>query len=388
MTRTGLDILCEQKLALLKDRSFGLLVHPASVNKDLKHILALLIDSGHPPLRLFGPQHGIRGETQDNMIEWQGFQDPDTGIEICSLYGTHRKPVPEMLAGLDMLVVDLQDVGARYYTFIWTLLLCMQACAENHIKVLVLDRPNPIGCNRKEGPLLDMAFASFVGMAPIPVRHGMTIGELARFFNTKQNIGCELDVIPMNGYHRNMFFEDTGLPWVPPSPNMPTVDTAMVYPGFCLLEATNLSEGRGTTRPFEIFGAPFICPGKLTERLNRLNLPGVFFRPMHFKPCFQKWAGNLCGGAQIHVTDRHTFEPLFCAVSVLSMIHTLYPDDIEWNEPPYEYEEDKMPVDILYGSPALRKGIDSGACARDIAASWRAENDSFRTESAESGLYE
>ncbi len=388
MTRTGLDILCEQKFDLLKNKSFGLLVHPASVNNRIQHAFELMASRDIRPLRLFGPQHGIRGETQDNMIEWQGFQDPETGIEVCSLYGTHRKPIPEMLVDLDLFVVDLQDVGARYYTFIWTLLLCMQACAENHVTVLVLDRPNPIGCRTQEGPVLDMEFSSFVGMAPVPVRHAMTIGELACFFNTKLNIGCELEVVTMTGYTRDMFFEDTELPWVLPSPNMPTVDTAIVYPGFCLLEATNLSEGRGTTRPFEIFGAPFIRPGELTECLNQSTLPGVIFRPMHFEPCFQKWAGTVCGGAQLHVTDRRSFNPLFTAVTVLSEVHRLYPDAFQWKEPPYEYEEKKMPVDILYGNPHLRHAINSGACVRDIAASWHAECQSFHNESAEYRFYE
>ena len=368
MVKTGLDILPEQDFAPLTNKNIGLLVHPASVNRRLEHAIRIFTENRVRIQRLFGPQHGILGQTQDNMIEWQGFRDPATGTDICSLYGEHRKPLPEMLEGIDTFVIDLQDVGARYYTFVWTMLLCMEACAENNVTVLVLDRPNPIGCSTVEGPLLDPEYSSFVGMAPIPIRHGMTCGELAAYANAALKIHCDLEVIRMQGFSRCMHFEDTELPWVMPSPNMPTVDTAFVYPGFCLLEGTNISEGRGTTRPFEIFGAPFIRARDLAEKLGGCNLPGARSRPMHFDPAFQKWSGRLCGGIQVHVTDRKVFRPVRTAVTVLSLIRNMYPDDFAWKQPPYEYEFEKMPIDILAGGPDLRKGIDAGEDPLELAA--------------------
>ncbi|MBU1674234.1 DUF1343 domain-containing protein, partial [bacterium] len=321
---------------------------------------------------LFGPQHGLRGETQDNMVEWDGFHDPVTGLPVYSLYGEHRKPTAAMLRGIDTLVVDLQDIGARYYTFVWTLLHCLEACAEQGKRVVVLDRPNPLGGDR-EGNVLDMRWRSFVGLAPIPMRHGLTIGEMALCFRDLYDLLVELEVVRMEGWRPGMLFDETGLPWVMPSPNMPTLDTALVYPGMCLLEGTELSEGRGTTRPFEICGAPYVDPARLAAAMADHGLPGCAFRPLHFEPAFQKHAGRLCGGVQIHVFDRDSFLPVQTAIALLAAVRALWPRDFAWRQPPYEYEYERLPIDILAGGPDLREAIDAGADHLSITRHWDAD---------------
>ncbi len=347
----------------LRGKRLGALLHPASVDADLHHTLETLRRFDGKLFRLsalFGPQHGILGHTQDNMIEWDGFTDPELGIPVYSLYGKTRKPTAEMLSHIDALFVDMQDVGARYYTFIWTLFLCMEACEEAKIPVIVLDRPNPIG-NAVEGHELDLNYKSFVGLWKLPVRHGKTIGELARLFRSECFPNSELHVMEMDGYRPGMWFDETGLPWVMPSPNMPTLDTATVYPGMCLFEATNVSEGRGTTRPFELFGAPFIDAKKLCRYLNGLKLPGVYFRENYFLPTFHKGAGQICGGAQIHVIDRNAFKPFDTAIRILRYLFHEYPKAFAWKAPPYEYEYEKLPIDILLGSGTFRKDfIENG----------------------------
>jgi len=340
MVLTGLDRLEKAWPKELKDLCVGLLAHPASVNRKLEHSLNVFLKSKKFQLKaLFGPQHGIRGETQDNMVEWEGFLDAQTGLPVYSLYGHKRKPETEMLKDIDVLAIDLQDVGSRYYTFIWTMELCMQACLECNKSVIVLDRPNPLGGLAIEGAVLDMSYASFVGQRPLPIRHGMTAGEIANYFKNEFYPSLNLHVIKMQGWKRNMWFDQTKLPWVMPSPNMPTLDTAIVYPGMCLLEGTNLSEGRGTTRPFEIFGAPFIEPDILIKRLREFKLSGVVFRPMSFLPTFQKHAGKLCGGAQIHVIDRNKFKPFKTGAAILKAVRNLYPEQFRWKEPPYESKQ-------------------------------------------------
>ena len=347
-----LDRLDQYWPKTLKKAKIGAVLHPASVSSSLLHSADVLKSHDGDLFQLkalFGPQHGYLGQTQDNMIEWSGFQHPLWNIPVYSLYGEHREPSPEMLHGLDALVVDLQDVGARYYTFIWTMYLCMRACERAGIALVVFDRPNPIG-NAVEGPLLDPNYTSFVGLHPIPVRHGKTIGELARQFQTEAFPQCDLHVLPMEGWRPEVYFEETGLPWVLPSPNMPTVDTAVVYPGMCLFEATNVSEGRGTSRPFEIFGAPWIDARAMCSDLNRAQLPGVFFREAYFQPTFHKFSGQICHGAQMHVLDRQTFLPFLTSVTVLQHLRKTYPDAFRWKEPPYEYELNKLPIEILIGS--------------------------------------
>ncbi len=384
--KSGLDVLREESFKRLQGQRIGLLAHPASVDANLAHASDLFLAAGLNVVRLFGPQHGVRGQTQDNMVEWRSFTDPQSGLECCSLYGEHRKPTAEMLAGLDVLVIDLQDVGARYYTFNWTTLLCMEACAEEGVKVTLLDRPNPVNASDREGPVLDMGYRSFVGMAPIPARHGLTSGELAAFCNVKT--GADLEVVPMAGYRRGMWFDETGLLWVLPSPNMPTLEAATVYPGMCLLEGTGLSEGRGTTRPFETFGAPFVDPKRLLGRLKDFNLPGARFRPLYFEPTFQKHAGVLCGGAQIHVLERERFKPVLTAVAILGAVRELWPEQFSWKQPPYEYETEKLPVDILAGSDRLRLDIEAGKDPREIAAGWDAEVSAFSKLVADSLRYD
>jgi len=386
--RTGLDRFQKAFPRALEGARTGLLVHPASVNRSLEHASTVLHRSNKIRLvALFGPQHGLLGQTQDNMVEWEGFTDSSTGLPAHSLYGEVRMPKQEWLRDLDLFIVDLQDVGSRWYTFIWTMALCMEACAEMGIKILVLDRPNPIGGRLLEGYVLDLAYTSFVGLYPLPVRHGMTPAELALYLRAFFIPTAEVEVIRMRGWRRSSWFQNTGLPWVMPSPNMPSHDTAMVYPGMCLLEATNLSEGRGTTRPFEVFGAPFLDGPKLVKRLSEDRLPGVAFRPLSFQPTFQKWAGLLCHGAQIHVTDRKAFRPFLTGVAVLKAVLDLWPGHFQWKQPPYEYEYEKMPIDILAGNSLLRLRLEEGASLRVMEEEWLAQLPSFMKIRKEFLLY-
>ncbi len=374
----GLDSYERKWPGSLKGSHAGLLVHPASLNKKFQDTVSLFLNSSKFTLKaLFGPQHGIRGETQDNMVEWEGYRDKKTGLPAFSLYGAMRKPDPAMLKDIDVMVIDLQDAGSRYYTFIWTMELCMQACAEMKKSVVILDRPNPIGGHKAEGAVLDQQFSSFVGLRPLPIRHGMTTGEIGQYLRHEFYPALDFHVISMKGWKRKMWFDETGLPWVMPSPNMPTLETATVYPGMCLLEGTQISEGRGTTRPFEIFGAPFVDPDLLVSRLKEYSLPGVIFRPVYFQPTFQKHAGKLCGGAQIHITNRERFRPFKTGVAVLKAIHDLYPEQFAWKQPPYEYEYEKLPIDILAGSDRLRLDIESSVPLDHMEEWWHEECKAF-----------
>lgn len=386
--KIGLEILLESKLDLLQGGRVGLIVNPASINSRFEHAADLFHQ--HPRINLtalFGPQHGIRGETQDNMIEWQTFRDKQTRLPAYSLYGENRKPTADMLADVDVLVFDIQDVGTRVYTFIYTMALAMETAREFGKRFIVLDRPNPINGIQMEGNILEPAFQSFVGMFPIPMRHGMTVGELALLFNREFGIGCELDVVKMKGWSREIWHEATELPWVMPSPNIPTVDTAAVYPGSVMIEGTNVSEGRGTTRPFEIIGAEFIGPYELVDELKKDTLPGVVFRPLHFEPTFHKFAGELCGGVHIHVIDRSLFKPVVTGVAIISAIRRLYPDRFEWKQPPYEYVYDKLPFDVINGSSRLREQIEKGTPPVEIEASWKEDLNEFANRRARSLLY-
>lgn len=357
---------------LLEGLRVGLISNPASINSRFEHTADLFHQHDRINLvALFGPQHGIHAETQDDMIEWQSFRDGRTGLPVYSLYGETRKPHPEMLADLDVLVFDVQDVGTRVYTFIYTMALAMEAARECGKRFIVLDRPNPINGIHTEGNIHEPEYSSFVGMFPIPMRHGMTVGEMARMFNDEFGIACDLEVVNMEGWRREMWFEDTGLPWVLPSPNIPTVDTAAVYPGGVMIEGVNISEGRGTARPFEIIGAPFIQAYDLIEELKKDKLPGAIFRPLHFQPTFHKFAGQTCGGVQIHVTSRDEFKPVITGVAIIGAIRRLCPNDFEWKQPPYEYVYDKLPFDVIAGSKTMREQIEAGAGASDIEAGWK-----------------
>jgi uncharacterized protein YbbC (DUF1343 family) len=376
MVRLGSDrLLTSQRL---KGARVGLVCNHASLDRGFLHIVDRLASSEHCTLAaIFGPQHGFRSDVQDNMIETPHVDDPGRRVPIYSLYSETREPTSAMLNGIDVLVIDLQDIGARIYTYIYTMANCLRACARHGVPVIVCDRPNPIG-GEVEGALLVPGFESFVGQFPIPMRHGMTIGELARLFNEHFGIGASLEVVTMEGWQRDMYADATGLPWVMPSPNMPTLDTAIVYPGTVLFEGILISEGRGTTRPFELVGAPWIDAERFARHMNGLDLPGVYFRPAVFEPTFQKHAKQACGGCQIHVTARHLFRPVLVGVALAGGFHAVDPSRFAWRQPPYEYEHDKMPIDILAGSDTLRGQVEANVPAVDIAASWREDEDEFR----------
>jgi len=379
---TGLDVLCGERLALCRGRRVGVLCHPASVAADLTHIVDRLLEVGVRPVRLFGPEHGVRGEAQD-MIGVDGETDRRTGIPVSSLYGgsfDSLAPPAEALAEIDVLVIDLQDVGSRYYTYVWTMALAMDAAARAGVAVVVLDRPNPLGGVAVEsGPILP-GYESFVGLGAVAVRHGMTAGEIAlavragmgwgRLARFSTPLDCELTVVTMKGWRRSTDFDDTGLPWVMPSPNMPTLDTAFVYPGLCLIEGTNMSEGRGTTRPFEIVGAPYLDGYRLADALERRALPGVRFRPLSFRPMFHKFAGRSCGGVQLHVTDRATFRPYRTGVALLHAAREQAPGAFAWRTEPYEFVAHPPAIDLLTGSDAVRTAIDAGRSFDDIEAAF------------------
>jgi len=349
----------------------GILANPASIDHSFTLIVDQLSRSTTCKLAaIFGPQHGYQSNLQDNMIETPHAKDKRRDIPIFSLYSETREPTRDMLSLIDVLVIDLQDVGARIYTFIYTMANCLRAAAAAGVPVIVCDRPNPIGGLAIEGMTLEPGYKSFVGQFRMPMRHGMTVAELARLFNEHHGIGAELEVVTMQGWSREMYFDATELPWVMPSPNMPTLDTAIVYPGTVLLEGTILSEGRGTTRPFELIGAPWLDGEALAARLNGISVRGAHFRAVNFEPTFQKHAQIACGGCQIHVTDREAFKPVKAGVAVIRECYGSAPDAFAWRDPPYEYEHDKMPIDVLAGSPALRQQIEQQMPLDDIAASW------------------
>ena len=373
---------------LLTGSRVGVVSNPASVDGAFRHVVdRIAAQPGVTLAALFGPQHGFHADVQDNMVETAHARHPRLGAPIYSLYSDTREPTAEMLDGLDLLVIDLQDVGTRVYTYVYTMANCLRAARRCGLPVVVCDRPNPVGGEAVEGPVLDPAFASFVGQFPIPLRHGMTVGELARLFNDHFGIGADLRVMPLEGWSRRMYHDEICGPWIIPSPNLPTPDSALVYPGMVLLEGTSLSEGRGTTRPFELFGAPGIDPEALAGALNGVCLPGAHFRPVTFEPTFQKHAGRPCGGCQIHVTDRHTFRPVATGVAVIAACRETLGDRFGWRDPPYEYEHDRMPIDILAGSAALRRDIEAGRTAVAIAAAWDDDVTAFRALRQEFLLY-
>ena len=375
--RLGSDIVLSSNR--LKGARVGVVCNHASIDRGFRHLIdRVATTDGVKLAAIFGPQHGFRSDVQDNMVETPHRDDPRRRVPIYSLYSETREPTSEMLRGIDVLLIDLQDIGARIYTYIYTMANCLKAAARHGVAVIVCDRPNPIGGLAVEGARLRPGWESFVGMYPIPMRHGMTIGELAQLFNKEFDLGASLDVIPMEGWTRSAYADSTGLPWVMPSPNMPTLDTAVVYPGTVLFEGTMLSEGRGTTRPFELVGAPWIDAERFAEAMNGRGLSGVHFRPAGFEPTFQKHAKQPCGGCQIHVIDREAFKPVETGVALIDQFRRSAPARFEWRQPPYEYEHDKMPIDILAGSDTLRKQIESGAPVDEIASSWRDDEEEFR----------
>ena len=377
--KLGVERLLTEKVDLLRGTRVGLVCNQASVDHGFRHAADLFHD--HPDINLttlFGPQHGIRGDVQDNMIETAHAKDRKTGLPIYSLYSETREPTEEMLGDVDVIVVDLQGVGCRIYTFVYTLANCMRAAKKFGKKVIACDRPNPIGGTNVAGTVLDPAFASFVGQFPIPTRSGMTDGELAGMFNTHFGIGSDFECVPMSGWSRELWYDETDAPWVLPSPNMPTVDAATVFPGTVHLEGTQMSEGRGTSRPFELVGAPYIDPDDFADRLNEFELAGVYFRACVFVPTFQKHGGKACGGVQIHVTDRNLFEPVITGVAIVKTACEMYGEKFRWKDPPYEYEYDRNPFDVIAGTSAVRAAIERGDSLSSIEDSWCAPLREFK----------
>lgn len=367
----GLEKALNNASQLFNKERVGLICNQASVDHNFDHAADLFFANDQINLTtLFGPQHGIRGDVQDNMIETGHSIDEITGLPIYSLYSETREPSEEMLQGIDSLVFDLQDVGCRVYTFIYTMANAMIACAKFKKKFYVLDRPNPIGGIKVEGNVLEPGHESFVGQYPIPMRHGLTTGELAKLFNDKFGINCDLTVVSMDGWKREYYYDETDCPWVLPSPNMPTVETAVVFSGTVYFEGTQVSEGRGTTKPFEMIGAPYINSKQLSDVMNQFKLDGVKFRDINFLPTFQKHSNNNCGGVFVHVTDRESFEPVITGIVLVKTIYDLYKDEFKWKVPPYEYVHDRNPFDVISGTLKTREQIETGASIKNIQQSW------------------
>ncbi len=385
---TGLENICQSPPAFLQQQRLGLLSNPASVNSSFYHAKDL-IDHFFPGqlTTLFSPQHGFYADKQDNMIESDDTVDHAAKRPIYSLYGNTRKPTAAMMENIDILLVDLQDVGTRVYTFIYTLSYCMEAAKEFGKKVIILDRPNPIGGVEIEGNILEPEIASFVGRYPIPMRHGLTIGELARLFNGHFDIGCDLSIIPMTGWRRDMDFSTTQLPWVLPSPNLPTANSAAVYPGQVIWEATNISEGRGTGLPFEMMGAPYLDSEILISKLESDFTQGTSLRPVTFEPTSNKWQGETCHGFQIHVTDSQEYRPYRLSLRLLQLIMALYPNDFAYKPPPYEYEFEKAPIDLILGSKKIRKAIEAQTPIADLEKSWQPQLEQYKKISRKFHLY-
>ncbi len=386
--QTGLDRFQKSPPAWLAGCRLGLLSNAASVDRSFRHVRHILAQ--HYPgqlAALFSPQHGFHAEKQDNMIESADGVDPQSGVPVFSLYGQIRKPGREMFDPIDALIVDLQDVGTRVYTFVYTLSHCMETARQFNKKVVVLDRPNPVNGISVEGNCLAEDCVSFVGRYPIPMRHGLTIGELALMFNRHFGIECDLEIIPMKNWRRRMFFQDTGLAWIPPSPNLPTPASAVVYPGQVLWEGTNVSEGRGTTQPFELFGAPFIDSLRLNNTLDRSARAGVYLRPTIFEPTANKWREQSCNGFQLHITDPLRFRPYYTALCLLQSVIRHHGEQFEWKSPPYEYEYDKQPIDLIIGDRKVRRRLESLEPPEELAASWQDALDEFVGISSEFHLY-
>ena len=383
--RLGLERFLAREGRAYKKARLGLLAGPASLGPGYGHALELL-DSALPGavVALFGPQHGWVGEKQDNMVESPHGRDR-RGRPVHSLYGETRRPTPAMLAGLDALLVDLTDIGARVYTFAHTLSHCLEEAGE--LEVIVLDRPNPLGGLDMEGHILAGDCRSFVGLHPVPMRHGLTLGELALFINRRLPRQAPLTVIPCENWRRSQYFPETGLPWIMPSPNIPTFESAWVYPGQVIWEGLNISEGRGTTRPFNFLGAPFIDPRAVADRLGKLDLPGLAYRPVSFQPTFNKWAGELCQGLELFPLDK-SFQPYLTGLSLLQVLLELYPDRLKLKEPPYEYEYERRPLDLILGRTGLYERLAAGTKAAELAREWAGELAAFQAERLDVLLYE
>lgn len=372
--RFGIDsFLADPPADLLKKR-WGLLSNQASITQGGQYSKDSLWGKFQNNLHyLFSPQHGFWGTEQDNMIETPDSQDPTTGLPMYSLYSHTRRPTAGMMEDLDVLLIDLQDVGTRVYTFISTLAYCLQEGRRFGKQIVILDRPNPLGGLAVEGNMLKPPWISFVGVCPLPMRHGLTMGELGLLFNQELDIRADLRIIPIEGWSRSWYFDQTEKDWILPSPNMPGLSAALVYPGQVLWEGTNISEGRGTTRPFEIFGAPFIDPQEVLNFLSPVPLPGVNLLEMNFRPTFQKWQGQECRGFFLRVFDRKTFKPYLTSLRLIQAVLRRYPENFSWKSPPYEYETQRMPIDLLIGDQEIRKALEAGESLIDLETSWQEE---------------
>lgn len=384
MVKTGLQILLAERRDLLSGRRVGLVTHPAAVLRDLTGILDALLAAGLRVTALFGPEHGLDATADDGAAVGDGV-DARTGLPVYSLYGPVREPTPEMLAGLDLLLFDMQDAGARFYTYVSTLFYVLRGAARAGLPLIVLDRPNPINGLALEGPLLEPGLESFVGIAPIPIRHGLTMGELARYLNAERGLGAELTIIGMRNWRRHMWFDETGLPWVPTSPAMPHPSTATVYPGTCFVEGTNLSEGRGTATPFEIAGAPWLDGERLARELNQIGLPGVRFRPLCFVPSASKHAGRACGGVQLHVTARDAFCPVATGLHLIAAARAQAPAEFQFL--PSSWEGQPPHFDLLAGTARLREGLESGEPVQALVDGWAVDVARFEQERKQYLLY-
>jgi uncharacterized protein YbbC (DUF1343 family) len=374
MIKTGIEQLASNPPAWLKGKRLGLLCNQASTDRNFRHSRDIINSVLPGQLTcIFSPQHGFFADKQDNMIESAHMEDRTTGLPLFSLYGQTRKPDGAMFDHLDVLLIDLQDVGTRVYTFIYTMAYCLEAAAEFGKKVVILDRPNPIGGDLIEGNLVEDAYHSFVGLYPIPMRHGLTMGELARLFNDHFGINADLEIITMDGWQRGMYFDDTSLPWLFPSPNMPTLETALVYPGQVIWEGTSVSEGRGTCLPFELFGAPYLEHERFLSALDPSDLAGSVLRPVAFEPTSNKYLAELCNGFQLQVTDRQVFRPYRTSLALLGATLNLYAEQFAYKEPPYEYEYEKLPMDMILGSRTLREALASGEKVADLEKGWQAD---------------
>jgi uncharacterized protein YbbC (DUF1343 family) len=389
MVKSGLEIILENFPSKLKGKRIGILCHAPSITSDFSHITEIFFRNRDCTLTaIFGPQHGLFGQTQDNMIEWSGYRHPLFNVPVYSLYGEHRKPTSEMIDQFDDLIIDLQDVGARLYTYIWSVKLCMEACAQAGKTVWLLDRPNPIAAIDFDGPVLKEEFFTFVGGASIPLCHRMTIGEIAVWIKEKYIKECDLKVVWMKNWHRSMMYNHTGLPWILPSPNMPNLNTAIVYPGTVLIEALNISEGRGTTLPFELFGAPFIDNDKLKKTLDSRHIPGCLFRIHNFIPAFNKYSNIPCKGIQIHITDLTSFKPVSTALEIFeAVIETTKPGEMKFNDPPYEYEYNLIPFDILSGDSGMRTTLKNRTSLKLEKERWLHEAEDFKKEFSQLSAY-
>lgn len=376
---TGIELLGRGEHRVLAGKRLGLLVNQASTDRNFVHDREIVGAVYPGQLQcLFSPQHGFFSEKQDNMIESAHGTDPVSGLPVYSLYGETRTPYPSMFADIDVLLVDLIDVGTRVYTFIWTVVHCLEVAAATGVTVVILDRPNPIGGHLVEGNILRPDCASFVGRCAVPMRHGLTLGELALLCNRELAINARLEVIRMEGWRRDMCFPATGLPWVFPSPNMPSFVTALVYPGQVIWEGTNISEGRGTTLPFELFGAPFIDHRHLLGALRASDLSGCVLRPLRFEPTAGKWMGQPCAGFQIHVTDMEIFKPYRTSLALLQALFRLYPGQFAYKDPPYEYEFERLPMDLIIGDRAVRENLEAGMEVAELERGWQRELDDYR----------